>query len=90
MQFNSVELVNFCNHRQSFYEFSPHLNVIVGPNGSGKSTTLKALTGQSLRKQNMVKVKEKELKQKVAAKKAKEDQRAATTEDRNRSGSCCN
>jgi hypothetical protein len=43
--------------------------------------TLKALTGQSLRKQNMVKVKEKELKQKVAAKKAKEDQRAATTEE---------
>ena len=43
MILETLNLVNFCQHRNLTLNFSPGLNAIVGPIGSGKSNILKAM-----------------------------------------------
>lgn len=43
MILETLNLVNFCQHRNLTLNFSPGLNAIVGPIGSGKSNILKAI-----------------------------------------------
>lgn len=38
-----LQLINFKNHPQRFFEFSPQINCIVGNNGAGKTNVLDAL-----------------------------------------------
>src|SRR5258707_12886092 len=43
MRLNSLRLVNFRQHADSFITFEGGLTGIIGPNGSGKSTILEAI-----------------------------------------------
>lgn len=43
MILNKIRLINFRNHRDSTFEFSPGKNVLLGANGSGKSSVLEAI-----------------------------------------------
>ena len=43
MRLNSLRLVNFRQHADSFIEFDSGLTGIIGPNGSGKSTILEGI-----------------------------------------------
>ena len=43
MRINSLRLLNFRQHADSFVEFGSGLTGIIGPNGSGKTTLLEAI-----------------------------------------------
>ncbi len=43
MKVDKIQLKNFRCFRETCFEFSPHLNLILGPNASGKSTVIEAL-----------------------------------------------
>lgn len=43
MEIEKIQLKNFRCFKETCFEFSPHLNLILGPNASGKSTVIEAL-----------------------------------------------
>jgi DNA replication and repair protein RecF len=43
MIINKLSLINFKNHREKSFEFSPQINCFVGDNGVGKTNVLDAL-----------------------------------------------
>ena len=43
MPVRTIRLNDYRNYKRSFYEFEPHLNIIVGPNGSGKTNILESI-----------------------------------------------
>ena len=43
MPVRTIRLNDYRNYKRSFYEFDPHLNIIVGPNGSGKTNILESI-----------------------------------------------
>jgi exonuclease SbcC len=43
MHLETLELVNFCQHRHLLHNFSQGLTAVIGPNGSGKSNLLGAV-----------------------------------------------
>ena len=43
MRLTSIEIENFCRHRQMRVTFCPHINVLAAPNDFGKSTLVEAI-----------------------------------------------
>ncbi|MEW5917449.1 MAG: ATP-binding protein, partial [Gemmatimonadota bacterium] len=43
MKLNSLRLLNFRQHADTYIAFTPGLTGIIGPNGAGKSTILEAI-----------------------------------------------
>lgn len=50
MYLQSIQLINFKNHQESFLAFSPDINCLVGDNGSGKTNLLDAIYYLSMTK----------------------------------------
>lgn len=43
MRINSIELINFRSHKNSKFNFTEGINLILGNNGDGKSSILEAI-----------------------------------------------